>query len=67
MYPAIIIIIVCMQIGKEVFHTRQERSNGLDLTTFSFTAGGISSDEGSRPTTTSWGGKMSTMSPFSDD
>ncbi|KAI0300045.1 hypothetical protein B0F90DRAFT_1726216, partial [Multifurca ochricompacta] len=38
MYPAIIIIIVCMQIGQEAYTTKLEPSN-VDLTTVRFPAG----------------------------
>jgi hypothetical protein len=36
MYPAVIIIIVCTQIGQEAYTVRQDRSNRLDLTTVEF-------------------------------
>ncbi|KAI9447121.1 hypothetical protein F5148DRAFT_738015 [Russula earlei] len=62
MYPAIVIIIVCMQISQDVYNTRPELSNGLDLTTIHFT-NAESPFDSSRPTTLSWGGKGSALSP----
>jgi len=66
MYPAVIITIVCMQIGQEVYDTRPGRSNGLDLTTIDFTTSGSPFDN-SRPTTISFGGKASTLASYPTD
>jgi hypothetical protein len=62
MYPAVIIIIVCAQIGQEAYTARQERSHRYDLTTVEFPviAGTF---ETSQFTTASQRGKESTMSP----
>jgi hypothetical protein len=60
MYPAIVIIIVCMQIGQEVYITRQERSNELDLTVIDITA--MEDSVGTSLPTTSFSGKPSIMS-----
>ncbi|KAH9987243.1 hypothetical protein BJV74DRAFT_796576 [Russula compacta] len=62
MYPAVIIIIVCLQIGHEVYDTRPEHSNGLDLTTVHFPTGEVTVDD-SRLTMPSYGGRVSSMSP----
>jgi len=66
MYPAVIITIVCMQIGQEVYDTRPERSTRLDLTTIHFTSGGSPFDN-SRPTTISFGGKSSVLASYPVD
>lgn len=65
MYPAIIIVIVCTQIGQEVYTTRQERSNGIDLTTIHFTADDSLALSSSSQPTTSFADKLtpSQMSP----
>jgi len=67
MYPAIIIVIVCTQIGREVYTTRQEqdRSNGIDLTTIHFTADDSLALSSSSQPTTSFADKLTPtqMSP----
>jgi len=60
MYPAIIIIIVCMQVGQEVYVTRHERSNELDLTVIDITV--MEDSVGTSLPTTSFSGKPSIMS-----
>ena len=52
MYPAIIIIIACTQIGQEGYNTRPD-AEGLDLTTIRFSAGdNTTTADISLPTTT---------------
>jgi hypothetical protein len=60
MYPAIIIIIVCMQIGQDAY-TRPERTNRMDLTTVELPVG-ATTFESSQFTSTYSRGKISTMS-----
>ncbi|KAI0245814.1 hypothetical protein BJV78DRAFT_1158349 [Lactifluus subvellereus] len=61
MYPATIIIIVCMQIGQDAYTTKPERSAALDLTTIRFPVGD-STVNSAMPTTVSDGGKsLSTL------
>ncbi|KAI0283202.1 hypothetical protein BC826DRAFT_229707 [Russula brevipes] len=55
MYPAVIIIIVCTQIGQEVYNTRQEHSNVLELTTIHFPVGHGTTVDSNPPTTSSYG------------
>lgn len=53
MYPAIIIIIACTQIGQEGYdNTRPDVSNGLALTTIRFSTGVVGTADSSQPTTT---------------
>ncbi|KAI9439073.1 hypothetical protein H4582DRAFT_1946478 [Lactarius indigo] len=51
MYPAIIIIIACTQIGQEGYNTRPD-AEGLDLTTIRFSIGENTTADISLPTTT---------------
>jgi len=64
MYPAIIIIIACTQIGQEGYNTTRPDASGgdLHLTTIRFSAGDDTADS-SLPTTTSDGGKTYTEIP----
>jgi hypothetical protein len=52
MYPAIIIIIACTQLGQEGYNTRPDVSYGLALTTIRFSTGGGDTGGISLPTTT---------------
>ncbi|KAF8466063.1 hypothetical protein DFH94DRAFT_781592 [Russula ochroleuca] len=67
MYPAVIVIIVCTQMGHEAYTVRQERSNrlddlgGLDLTTVDLPIGASTFESGQFPSA-SYRGKESTMS-----
>jgi len=61
MYPAIIIIIVCMQIGQDAYTTKPERTNRVDLTTIELPAG-ATTFESSQFTSSSYRGKTSMMS-----
>lgn len=64
MYPAIIIIIACTQIGQEGYNTRQDVSGGdMNLTTIRFSAGENTADFALPTTTTSDGGKTYTEIP----
>lgn len=56
MYPAVIIIIACTQIGQEAYNTRPEIT-GLQLTTIRFSAGENTADISLPTTTTSDGTK----------
>lgn len=60
MYPAIIIIIVCTQIGQDAYTTRPERTNRLDLTTIELPVGATTFE--SSQFTASYRGKTPTMS-----
>ncbi|KAI0245815.1 hypothetical protein BJV78DRAFT_1365187 [Lactifluus subvellereus] len=62
MYPAVIIIIVCMQIGQEAYTTKPERSIVLDLTTVQLTIGDSTVDS-SMPATVSGGSRTLTGFP----
>jgi len=62
MYPAIIIIIVCMQIGQDAYTTRPERTNRLDLTTIELPVGATTFESSQFTGTSSYRGKISTMS-----
>lgn len=64
MYPAIIIIIACTQIGQEGYNTRLDATGGsMDLTTIRFSAGDHTVDFSLPTTTTSDGGKPFTEIP----
>jgi hypothetical protein len=64
MYPAIIIIIACTQIGQEGYNTRPDASGGvMDLTTIRFSAGDHTADFSLPTTTTSDGSKPFTEIP----
>ena len=62
MYPAIIIIIVCMQIGQDAYTTRPERTNRLDLTTIELPVGATTFESSQFTTSTSYRGKTPTVS-----
>lgn len=64
MYPAIIIIIACTQIGQEGYNTRLDATGGgMDLTTIRFSAGDHTADFSLPTTTTSDGDKPFTEIP----
>ena len=62
MYPAVIIITVCMQIGQEAYITKPERSVAPDLTTVRLTMGDSTVDS-SMPATVAEGSKTLTGFP----
>jgi hypothetical protein len=71
MYPAVIVVIVCTQMGHEAYTVRHERSNrlddlgGLDLTTVDLPVG-ASTFESGRFASASYRGKESSMSRTPD-
>ncbi|KAH8993744.1 hypothetical protein EDB92DRAFT_1853160 [Lactarius akahatsu] len=62
MYPAIIIIIACTQIGQEGYNTRPD-AEGLDLTTIRFSIGENTTGDISLPTTSVDRGKANAVIP----